>query len=97
MTEGQKYIRLMRGFDGLAEGKGLEGRVIDKDDYGREFAIDALLANTRFVRRVVFDETDMNQVKAAFAAVGKSCPGNSIEKCVAMLLDDNRLRQMNNK
>ena len=43
MTEGQKYLRLMLAFDGLAEGKGMTGRVIDKDDYGREFAIDALV------------------------------------------------------
>jgi hypothetical protein len=86
MTEGQKYLRLMLAFDGLVDGKGLTGRVIDKDDYGREFAIDAVLANTTFVRRCVFDDSDIAQVKAAFAAVGKLYPGNSIEKCVEALL-----------
>jgi hypothetical protein len=86
MTEGQKYVRFMLAFDGLAVGKDLTGRVIDKDDYGRDFAIDALLTDTTFVSRRVFDDSDIDQVKAAFAAVGKRYPGNSIEKCVVALL-----------
>ncbi|MGJ5134390.1 hypothetical protein [Bradyrhizobium oligotrophicum] len=86
MTEGQKYIRFMRAFDGLAQGKGLRGQVVDKDNYGRIFDIDALLAHTRFDSRLVFDESDIPQVKAAFVRVRKRYPSNSINECVEALL-----------
>ncbi len=88
MTEGQKYLRLMLAFDGLAAGKGLTDRIIDKDDYGRSFRIDMLLAETAFASRRIFEVDDIAQVKAAFSRVGKAYPDNNIDDCVKALLKD---------
>jgi hypothetical protein len=86
MTEAQKYIKLMLAIDILASGKGLTGRFIDKEDFGRDFAVDKTLADIIFVGRRTFDDSDLAQVKAAFIAIGKPYPGPDISKCVARLL-----------
>jgi hypothetical protein len=73
----------MLAFDAMAAGKGLTGRFIDKEDFGRDFANDKTLADTAFVSRRIFEANDLAQVNAA---VGKQYPGADIPKCVAGLL-----------
>ena len=72
-------------------------RVVDKDDYGRRFAIDALLANTTFDSRIVFDDSDVLRVKEDARLEPYLANHSNLEAEVAqgtsqIILDGNSLR-----